>query len=237
MSKVTLEHLELQLKSALLGTGLVQPVESGLDRWRGGGEVEVLCRQVPGQEAPWMRVVDQVLALTEAAPMSLHLCRRYLRKNGRMVFGWHVAMSGKMSELKSVVEAVVSVLVEARPQLDAAAPARRARQAQPAPHQDDEEPEEAREDPNRFTPPHTPGQRPPPTAPVPRAPGPPANGVHPPAGFVPSIRVVKNEVDEEGNRHIEEIMPLPHVYHEMNKPTAGGRGASLHGTNPSSRRR
>lgn len=103
--------LKSMLESALVATGLVQPVDGNTK----GGHVEVLCRQVPGQEAGWIAVVDELLAL----PAKLHLCRRYLHKNGEMVFGWHVqvdASSGK--ELTNHIQEMIEVLNRSRPALN-----------------------------------------------------------------------------------------------------------------------
>jgi hypothetical protein len=233
---VKIEALELELKSALLGTGLVQPVSS--EARRAGAKwfsLEVLCRQTPGQEAPWLGVVDQVLSLTEAAPLSLHICRRYLRKNNRMVFGWHIGLSGSLTEVEAAVQAVVPVLVAARPELDGAAPAPARPPARAGGREAPEEgdgPEDAPEaGPARRSQPLAPGRHPPAKDVTPRPPGPPASGVTPPEGFIPRIRVVKNEVGADGKLRIIEEMPLPHVYREMNKPfdPDSTRGAFLAG--------
>lgn len=218
MSNAT--HEELNLRSALLGTGLIQPVDSSVTRSGKRSSLEVLCRQVPGQEATWLKIVDGLLEAFESSKVSFHLCRRYLRKNGRMAFGWHVGMSGSMSEIKSGVRDAIQVLAGARPTLDGPPPQRAARPARAAAAPDPEE-EEA---------PAVPGPG--------RAPGPPARGTEPPPGFVPRLRVTRNDVDEEtGRPFVIEEMPLPHVYREMNKPTEGGRGATkTAGERPKGRR-
>jgi hypothetical protein len=203
-------HEELNLRSALLGTGLVQPVDSALTRSGKRSSLEVLCRQIPGQEAPWLKIVDGLLEAFESAKVSLHLCRRYLRKNGRMAFGWHLELSGSMSEIKSGVRDAIEVLALARPTLDT--PMARPRAARPAAAV--REPDLGEEAPGEDL------------GPV-RAPGPPAKVQAPPPGFVPRLRVTRNDVDEEtGRPFVVEEMALPHVYREMNKPTEGGRGAT-----------
>lgn len=202
-------EIELTMKSSLLGTGLVQPVSSSSSR----GRLEVLCRQVPGQEAAWLRVVGQLL---EAQEDGLHVCRRYVRRDGRMVFGWHLGLETRsVRALGAAVAALTAVLEGARPTLTGAAPA-----------QDAGEGESQRDSPSVAAPPSRPlpaGVHPKREA-YPRPPGPSARV--PPPQESATIKVISHEVDEDGNVVTIEEMPLPHVYGEMNRPTAGGRGAS-----------
>lgn len=234
------EEIELQLKSALINTGLVQPVDSTVTKRRGGADLEILCRQALDGAPPWLRLVDQILALQEAAPMSIHVCRRYLRKNGQLVFGWHLGLSGSMSELAATAEAVCGVLAAARPTLTQQAPRKARGRAAAAARQAEldeageeggdayDEAQEGEEGRPHRPPDLAPGQRPPPEAGV-IAPGRPAR-VAAPEGFSPTIKVVRNEVDDEGRVRIEEEMPLPHVYRELNHLSDGGRGAALSGS-------
>ena len=55
----------------------------------------------------------------------------------------------------------------------------------------------------------------------------------PPDGFVPSITTVENTVDEEsGKPIIVREMPLPHIFHDLNKPAhKNGKGAKWLGGN------
>jgi hypothetical protein len=203
-------HEELNLRSALLGTGLIQPVDSALTRSGKRSSLEVLCRQVPGQEAPWLQIVDGLLEAFESSKVSFHVCRRYLRKNGKMAFGWHVQLSGSMSEIKSGVRDAIEVLAQARPTLDAPMP--RPRAARPAAALRAPDPDE---------------EAPLGDAGPARAPGAPAKLLAPPPNLKVRLRVTRNDVDEEtGRPYLVEEMPLPHVYQEMNKPTEGGRGAT-----------
>lgn len=108
---------ELSLKSALLSTGLVQPVESTGK----GGQVSVLCRQVPGQDKPWLQVARELLITAGEASCELHLCRRYLVKDGQMVFGWHISFSTKGTKAaEELVAKLEPVLAKARPSLASA---------------------------------------------------------------------------------------------------------------------
>lgn len=204
--------IDLALQSALMSTGLVQPLEV---KGR-GGRVEILCRQMPGQEGPWLRVVETLLvALQSIVPSPLHVCRRYVLKDGKLAFGWHLGFETPNTKaLQAVVEVAVQVLGTAKPELPsvtayeaqdevtaAVVPAARSRALAP-------------------------GQHPPRREPVPRAPGAPARLDAPPPGRVEAIRVVKREVGEDGRQTIVEEMPLPHVYRDLNKPVRkGGRGA------------
>lgn len=202
----------LILQSALMATGLVQPVSEKVK----GGYLEVLNRQVPGQEKGWLQAVDKLLVLSETLPAAeLHICRRYVRKNGQMVFGWHISIDCKSAKaLQEVVGEVARVLGEFRPTLEEPPPRPEpAVVAQPAHRQ-----------------PLAPGRHPSPQMPPPRPPNEPGTviGSEPP-NFRPAVRVVQNTRDGEGKVHIVEEMPLPHVYSEMNRPNSKGKGAKLTG--------
>lgn len=207
----------LQLQSALLSTGLVQPVDTKV----GGGSVEVLSRQVPGQERAWLKVVGSLLETFEGAGDDLHICRRYLRKNGSMVFGWHLSITSKSAKsLKVSVEKAVGALQAFKATLSG-----------PTEEElDDDDIEAAKAAPQPRSRPLAPGQHPKNRKAVPRAPGKPGAVVGtPPANFQPAIKVVQNTVDAKGKRHIVEEMPLPHVHREMNEPNEKGKGATLTG--------
>lgn len=165
---------------------------------------------MPGQERPWLVVADSLLSFAEDSGTDVHLCRKYLRKNGRMVFGWHIALTAPPRRLLQVVGGVQQLLALAAPELEDALAG-----VQGGPPARASAPDDV---------------APPPGAP--RVPEPASaradSAAAPPSGFVPSIRVVRNEVDPETGRVIiEEEIPLPHVYHELNRPTPGGKGATL----------
>jgi hypothetical protein len=211
--------MEMELRMGIMGTGLLQPVESST----GKGHLEVLSKVVPGQEKAWVALLDNVLELTEGG-VDLHVCRRYLRKKGRTVFGWHLAITAKNAKkLQEALDAVLAVLARAQPEL--------------AP----EEPQEAlaavlgapARTPRVGT--LRPGQHPPPQPGIPRAPGAPGGFGEEPENFVPTIRVVKKGVDAQGRPTSIEEMPLPHVYRELNKPAhkfgKGAKGINTGGGN------
>jgi len=207
-SKIT-----MQLQSALIATGLVQPVS---EKSR-GGYVEILCRQIPGQEKVWLQVVDKMLIFAEERKTVLqefHVCRRYVRKGGQMAFGWHIALTCKnVKTLQAGVENLIEEVLElARPSLDEPEPAR---------------PEPAVV-PQASSRPLAPGRHPSARAAPPRAPGAPGTVVGTPPATV-GLTVVQNFRDEHGKVTIVEEMALPHVYAEMNRPNSKGRGAKLTG--------
>jgi hypothetical protein len=106
---------ELELKTALLGTGMVQPIQSKSR----GGHIEVLCRQIPGQDKTWLAAVAGLLAC-ESEELQVHVCRRYVLKAGKMVFGWHVQLDAKTAKALHVgVDAVVVELANHQPELTA----------------------------------------------------------------------------------------------------------------------
>ena len=212
----------MKFQSALIGTGLVQPVS---DSTR-GGFLETLCRQIPGQEKGWLSVVNRMLELQESSGGllgDLHVCRRYIRKNGSMVFGWHISIDCKSAKaLSAAVDAIVNeILLGCRPSLDE--PQQRHEYQEPA-----IAPQAAVAAQSRA--PLAPGQHPPPRAASPRAPGAPGGpNTPPPNNLTPGLRVVQNFRDENGRQTIVEEMPLPHVHSEMNRPNSKGKGAKFTG--------
>jgi len=209
----------MRLQSALMSTGLVQPVS---EKSR-GGYVEVLCRQIPGQEKEWLRVVEALLtyASGSAGLFEFHICRRYVLKNGQMVFGWHISMDCKNTKtLDSQLDMMLAeVLDDARASLGG--PVTEDRPVTVAAPQAPQTPSGV---------PLAPGRHPPPRAALPRQPNPPGTivGTPPPPGSA-SLKVVQNFRDENGRVTIVEEMALPHVHEEMNRPNSKGRGAKLTG--------
>lgn len=112
-----------KLRDVLKATGLVDPV----DTTGGAGSVSCLCRQFPGKEARWLRIVDGLLAFSEQNKINVHVCRRYVRKNGQMVFGWFVGVTAdsakKVSEDVESLCQVVSTFGQSLPPVQAPAPA------------------------------------------------------------------------------------------------------------------
>lgn len=232
---------ELDLREILLTTGLVQPVKvEGR-----AGRLTALCREVPGQTQAWLKVVETVLRESAGTEMSFHLCRQYVWKDGRMVFGWHVGLEAKNgSDLNLHLTWLREQLRNVEPELTAepppAAPAAApvVPQASQAP-QGDEELLDDEEEPQG-----------PPSAELvarraefrkhtnatPRMPDPVPAGVQvpPEAKVKPTLRVIeRGTAKDQKNRIVPvtvEEFPLPGVYtSDMNKPNEKGRGASTLG--------
>lgn len=94
--------VEMELREALVGTGIVAPVSS-VGR---GGRLEILCRQVPGvPEVSMIELVAVMLTEAEAGSFGLHVCKRFVLKDGKPAFGWNFAI--EMPTLKGVKAAVI----------------------------------------------------------------------------------------------------------------------------------
>lgn len=103
---------EEQVSDALKGTGMVVPLSS--DRvWSGW---DFLCRLVPGQEKNWLKVVNSLLKWAETrAKTDIFIARRYLLKDGAMVFGWYIRLQAKgAKDLKVASEEVCKILGSSR---------------------------------------------------------------------------------------------------------------------------
>jgi hypothetical protein len=220
---------ELELREVLLTTGLVQPLSTTGAKNR----VSALCRQVPGQEKPWLEVVANILKDSVDDPeIHLHVCRQYIWKDERMVFGWHLSLDGKGTKdierqllwLREAVKGVEPVF--GAPPAPRAAPEPRDVPPAVIPAElledinKDQEVRLARVQSHTTASPRAPDK----SVPDPVAPG----------AFSPSIRVVKTGTARDSkNRTIQTVeteFPLPHVYvRDMNAPNEKGKGASTLG--------
>lgn len=220
------KEVEFSFKSALMSTGLVQPVESTSK----GGKLSALCRQVPGQEAGWLQVLPRLLKASEEFGFDLHLCRKYVLRNGRLVYGWYIGVESKNT--KSLMDAVINlneILSKAKPILNK--PAHLAPGKHPT--QKSKDPLAAGYQPGPdFKPP-----KPKKVAPgrpqyetdnyrkkIPYAPPGTESTTDNPVLVVASRKQIK---DRKGRPMVEEVIevPLPHIYTEdMNKPNERGGG-------------
>lgn len=199
------------LREALYGTGLVQPVEA---KGR-GGDVSILCRQLPGQEAAWIAAVDRLLTVAEEKGIDLHVCRRYVRRQGSMVFGWFLGIEAKnAASLIEAAGAVTQVLKEAKPEL---APAEAPRPPQQPKYETDAQVAQRIMSAKRRVKTLTTAS---PRAPERLGPDP----MPPPRARGPELRVIAQGTDEKGRPTDVVEMPLPHTYKEQNvpKPLQGG---------------
>jgi hypothetical protein len=122
---------EFELKSALISTGLVLPVGSSSK----GGYVEILSKQVPGQEKAWLQVVRDLLSAAKELSVDLHICRRYLMPDNQMVYGWHFSLSAKGAKAAEALVAQLNdkVFSKAKPALTPATDEERPGRRQAAP--------------------------------------------------------------------------------------------------------
>jgi len=201
----TLPRTKLELETAILRTGLLQPVQSHIE----GRSIWVLCRQLPGTEAAWIKVVQNLLEVSEVNNINILVCRRYLLKEGNLVFGWYIQISGKkVAEVVKAVELLIQeVLEKAKPILESLNKIKPSKES------------------------HVTLERPPLKAPKRE------DSVLSKTG--PTIRVVHRSVDSNTGEVVEiKEMPLPHVYRDLNVPSkpqfdpasgkyiGGGRGAT-----------
>lgn len=187
-----------KLRETLFMTGLVQPVENT----GRGGILSILCRQMPGQEKAWLEVVDALLTSSEKDGYDLHICRRYLRKDGRMVFGWCLRI--ETPNAKSLGEVIEKVC----PVLSAATLSKLTPVAEPAVVV------------------QTPVV---PVTPLPVVAPPTGRQLPAKEQHIPRVTVHRSKSEDGSIVEIYE-MPLPHVYRELNVPKPGSvKGAQRTG--------
>jgi hypothetical protein len=224
---------ELVFQSALLSTSLVQPVNAKSR----GKTLEVLCRQMPGQERPWLALVQEMLVVADAMSFNLHVCRRYVLKDGELAYGWNLGVDApNPKKLAEAVDCLVKVLAKAKPVLQSAA-TQEPHRFVPRPTLVPDRPkfgqkQQAAPQNNTARLPHNrgPNRGKVTGRPTPRPPGEEAPIDEAPPGFSPRITTIKEEIDSDGRKTVIQEMPLPHVYREMNVPSKpGGRGAKLLG--------
>lgn len=80
------------LSEVFNNTGMVTVFSTDFKR----GTQSYVLRQNAGHDAKWLVLIEKLLNVGEAQKLNLHICRRYLLKNGKMVFGWHVGITGNL---------------------------------------------------------------------------------------------------------------------------------------------
>jgi hypothetical protein len=204
----------VRLQSALLTTGLVQPV----DTESGPGYVELLCRPVPGQDRTWLQAVEALLrgaAGIEGADLRVGV--RFVLRDDRFLKGVFLRLACKPAKaLEVAADQIADLLVpfkatlvaaEETPQSMAYCPPTRAlpRQAAVEPAEEEENPkvrELLREHTRAY-----------PREALSFGPDPKA-----PAGFTPRVRVIPIK---DGTAY---EIALPHMYDDLNRPTEKGKG-------------
>ncbi len=212
---MTASKNELAIQSILINTGLVQPIKCKSK----GKLLEVLCRQLPGQERAWLAVVRDLLELASEKDFELHICRRYVLKNKKLAFGWNIGIESKtLKLLPEVIDSISVNLEESKPDLDGYQTHAPQKQKVPSP-------------PVQATPqsaqqhhrPLPPGKHPPPRVTTRKsAEGEPTRILKHNEKF----NVAQDTIGADGKRTTVLEMPLPHVTQDLNKPDhEGGRGA------------
>lgn len=186
------------LRESLFATGMVQP----LDGSGKGKSVSLLCRQIKGQEAAWIRVIDRILEVSESEGFHAHVCRRYVRREGKIAYGWFLEFSA--SSAKGLVQVVdrVSEILRSIPRAD------------PVPSQ------------KIFTSAKSPGRPQLSTSATPRS-GEVQVDTPPPKNFKFQMIETRTGTDKDGRPTFVQEMPLPHVYEDINAPKPGSnKGAA-----------
>ncbi len=85
-----MKKAEAILREALAETGAVIPLKSS----GRGGTIDYLCKQMPGHESRWLSMVESLLQWAETAGVQEYflVARKYLLKDGKMVFGWYIRL-------------------------------------------------------------------------------------------------------------------------------------------------
>lgn len=193
--------VEVLFNNALAGTGVIQPVESSVK----GSVIEVLCRLTPGQEQRWLVIAEKLLKAGEASGCLMHICRRYIIRNGKMVFGIHLSVDSKTS--KAMAGVISNLVLELGTNGV----------------NDEEKAAEELLKPRRVSQEQVRSL----TKALPQPPNLPATVRPPPPGFSPAIKLVQAGVDNNGRPTTVEEFPLPHQYSkDRNIPNAKGRGAT-----------
>jgi hypothetical protein len=108
------QKTEVNLQMALSSTGILQPLSTKSK----GGSVEAMCRLTQGSEKSWVPLAEKLMRKCHALGVAdTHICRRYVLKDGVMVFGIHVGINvGTAKELDTVVSQLKDSLAGTAPE-------------------------------------------------------------------------------------------------------------------------
>lgn len=87
------KEIELELKSAILDTGVLTPVDISVK----GKTAWVMCRQVKGSDKFVLDFIPGILQL-ESGLLELSVCKKYVLKENALVFGWYFRFEGSNAE-------------------------------------------------------------------------------------------------------------------------------------------
>ena len=118
MSKENSERLSIALRKL----GYVDPVSWDSDL---GGTVKALCRVRNDMSSKWAKVVEGILLRAEDlrdtdASWNSHICRLYMLKDRKLVYGWLVAITAKNPD--TAIQEVVKVIMDFAPRPKAPLP-------------------------------------------------------------------------------------------------------------------
>lgn len=111
------QKIEAMVQSALFSTLLVQPVTIVSK----GKNLNIVCRQLLGQEKPWLEVVAKLLKWAMTATVDIHICKRFILKEENLAYHWGIDIVFKETKtinflVSSIIEEVLSkvkpVLIE-----------------------------------------------------------------------------------------------------------------------------
>ena len=185
----------------LYNTGVLLPVSTESK----GGKVSSMCRLVQGKDKEWPPLAEKILKAVDALGAEAHVCRRYVLKDGSMVYGIHVSVEAKSAKQ---LKAALTSMQTSVGSIDAGA------KAEPgAPKVTEKYPAMSYAEYRKYT------------SATPRALTDPAKIDPPPPGFVYQSKRVQTSVGENGKMTIVDEIPIPNIHHEMNIPNSKGRGA------------
>jgi hypothetical protein len=185
----------------LYNTGVLLPVSTESK----GGKVSSMCRLAPGKDKEWPPLAEKILKAVDALGAEAHVCRRYVLREGSMVYGIHVSVEAKSAkQLKAALTSMQHSVgsINAAPVTAPGAPV--VKEVYPAMSYAEY---------RKYT------------SATPRALTDPAKVDPPPPGFTYQSKRVQTSVGENGKVTIVDEVPLPHIHHEMNVPNSKGRGA------------
>lgn len=197
MSKATEEAFE----ELLYNTGILKPVTTSVK----GGKVEAMCRIVDNRKEEWPALVENLLVSAEELGLDAHVCRRYVMKEGALVYGFHVSFdAGSAKKLKDSLPALEKTTL-VKSEAPKAVSARQNKSAIPIMSYQEYKKQ---------------------TSATPRAPLPgEAKDIQVPKGYTFKATTLASGPGPNGKDGMIEEIPLPNVFKEMNVPNSKGRGA------------
>lgn len=89
-----------RLEDAVSMTGMVEPVEVK----HHNAVVSIISRQVTGAEKTWLAFLP--LLLKDGESRNIHICRRYMLRDGGLVFGWYLSVDARPASVHWLIRAL-----------------------------------------------------------------------------------------------------------------------------------